>query len=330
MTTATSPAVPQAPPTPNPTAAPLRARQSYRHEAFLWHDRADYLAGLVPFVLEGLDLGEAVLVGATGEHQRWLVAALGPRAAEVRFVDVAQLACNPVRIMPALLELLDECCGPDRPARGVGEPIWPGRSPAEVSEAQLHEALLNLAVDPDLPFWLICPYGVEQLDAEGLADLERSHPVIATATSYAGSGSYRGRDHARALFTADLPDLGEPAADLWATEPRLDLTVEQVTLEAASRDLLSDRVVLLTTLVRGLVAEGARRGADGARLRLWDEPEHLVCEVADRTVVDDFLIGRRTPAPGRHDAVWSANQACDLVQVRSNRGGTSVRLHLGK
>ena len=48
-------------------------------------------------------------------------------------------------------------------------------------------------------------------------------------------------------------------------------------------------------------------------------------------VVNDFLMGRRLPAPqsGR-DPVWYANQVCDLVQVRSGPGGTTVRLHVRK
>ncbi|MGI3786419.1 MAG: hypothetical protein ACRYG2_37220, partial [Janthinobacterium lividum] len=53
---------------PANAAAPVRARQSYRHEAFLWRSRSDYVSGLVPFVLEGLDAGEAVLVGVTPER----------------------------------------------------------------------------------------------------------------------------------------------------------------------------------------------------------------------------------------------------------------------
>jgi DcmR-like sensory protein len=312
------------------TLAPLRARQSYRHEAFLWRTRADYVKGLVPFVLDGLDAGEAVLVGATLEHVGWLSEELGPRAAEVHFVDMSQLAHNPARIIPAVHELLGTFCGPGRPARGIGEPAWPDRGPEEVREAQLHEALLNLAIDPDLPFWLVCPYDAEHLDPALLVDAEHSHPVIATATSYAGSGRYRGHDHARALFTADLPDLGGPDADVRVAETSLDLAAEQVTLRATESDLLSDQVVVLNDVVRGLVVESVRRGAGTARLRLWDEPRELVCEVSDPTVVGDFLIGRRPPSTGRLDPVWFANQVCDLVQVRSNQHGTSVRVHVRK
>lgn len=254
----------------------------------------------------------------------------GPRAAEVQFVDLGQLAHNPATIIPALQGLLEGCCGSGRPARGIGEPVWPGLGPEETREAQLNEALLNLAIDPDLPFWLVCPYDAEHLDPAVLDDVGRSHPVIATATSYAGSGSYRGHDHARALFTADLPDLGGPDADLRVADTTLDLAAEQVTLRAAASDLLSDQVVRLSDVVRGLVVESGRRGATSARLRWWDEPRQLVCEIFDLTTIEDFLVGRRPPTSPRPDPYWIANQVCDLVQVRSSAHGTTVRLHMDK
>jgi len=195
---------------------------------------------------------------------------------------------------------------------------------------QLNEALVNLTVDPDLPFWLVCAYPVGDVD-ELPADVACSHPVIATSTSYTGSASYRGRDQAHALFTADLPVLEAPDEDVWTDKRSLDLVAEQVTLRAAESDLLSDRVVALTDVIRRLVIGSVDRGAGEARVRLWDEPGTLVCEVADPMVVDDFLMGRRLPAleAGR-DPVWYANQVCDLVQTRSGPQGTTVRMHVRK
>ena len=80
--------------------------------------------------------------------------------------------------------------------------------------------------------------------------------------------------------------------------------------------------------MQGLVVESVRRADGEARLRWWDAPGEAVCEISDRSVVDDLLIGRRPPAGPRHDPVWLANQVCDLVEVRSNDHGTTVRLHL--
>jgi hypothetical protein len=312
------------------TKAPLRAHQSYRHEALLWQGRDDFLAGVLPIITEGLDDGEAVMVMLTPEHLGWVRAELGSRADDVDLVDMVGLGRNPARIIPAWLDFLEHSCGPGRPARGIGEPVWPGRRAEELAEAQLHEALLNLAVDPHLPFWLVCPYDVEHLDGEVLADVDLSHPAIATASSYEGSASYRGKDHARELFTADLPALDAPTSDVWVTELTLSTAAEEVTLQAIAADLLSDTVVDLTDVVRELVVEGLGRGSAGVRVRLWDQDEALVCEITDRSVIDDFLVGRRPPSTSGCEPLWFANQVFDLVQVRSGGSGTSVRLHVQK
>ena len=311
------------------TAAPVRARQSFRHEEFLWRDRGDYVSGLVPFVREGVEAGEAVMVVLLPEHAAWVEAELGAMAAQVHFVDMAELGRNPARIIPAWLEFLEDSCGQQRPARGIGEPVWPGRSAAELRECQLHEALLNLAIDPELPFWLVCPYDAERLDDEVLAEAGRSHPVIITSTSYEGSRSYRGHEHARALFTTELPAPPAEASEVYVTPLNLADAAEHVTLQAASR-LWSDQVVRLADVVRGLAEEGLRRGAGHVEVGVWDEPTELVCQVSDRTVIDDFLVGRRLVPFLEQDPVWTANQFCDLVQVRSGRQGTTVRLHVTK
>ncbi len=61
---------------------PLRSQQSYRHEALLWHTAEDFTDTLVPFVDEGLDAGEPVMVAVTPQHTAWLQEALGAAAAQ--------------------------------------------------------------------------------------------------------------------------------------------------------------------------------------------------------------------------------------------------------
>ena len=310
------------------TSAPSRVQQSYRHEAFLWYGPDDFVRGLLPFVHEGLDAGEAVMVATVPAHISWLASGLGARAAEVHFVDMSVLGRNPARIIPAWLRFLQAHAGIGRPARGIGEPIWPGRRPEEVAECQLHEGLLNLAVDPQLPFWLVCPYDADVLDDDVVAEAYRSHPAIATTNSYAGSRTYRGRDHARALFSAELPDPAGQPTTVTVSPRGLTAAAEQVTLRAAAADLGSHQVVALADAVRRLAVQSRHRGADQIRLRLWDDVDGFVCELADRTVIPDLLVGRHLPQEGDTDPLWCAHQVCDLVQVRSAEGGTTIRLHL--
>jgi hypothetical protein len=312
------------------TLEPARASQSYRHEAFLWNRRTEFVDGLLPFIQEGVDAGEAVLVAATPEHEGWLSEGLGSSASRVHFVDMTQLGRNPAHIIPACNQFLQEWSGFGRPARAVGEALWEGRRPEEVVESQLHEALMNLAVDPDIPFWVLCPYDTAHLDSDVLAEVSRSHPALTTSATYQGSRSYRGHDHAKAMFAADLPRIDGPVTVIDVTQAGLAAVAETVTLEAAFGNLRSDQVVGLTHAVRRLAEESLTRQARQLTLRIWDRPDVLVCEIADTTVIHDLLVGRRPPRTPDDDALWLANQLCDLVQVRSRDSGTNVRLHMRK
>nr|WP_294697005.1 sensor histidine kinase [uncultured Friedmanniella sp.] len=311
-------------------SGPERVRQSYRHEAFLWKGQTDFVDGLLPFLEDGVDGGEAVLVAAVPEHEEWLLDGLGAKASEVQFVDITQLGRNPARIMPALHQFLHDWSGHGRPARVIGEPLWEGRRPEEILESQLHEALMSLAVDPEMPFWVLCPYDTQNLDADILAEASRSHPALATATSYEGSRSYRGPDHAQAMFASDLPPMDGPSTVMTVTAPSVTAAAEALTLQAALGNLGSDQVVSLTRALRQLAADGLTRGAGQLTVRIWDRPDVLVCEVFDTTVIRDLFVGRRPPPPSGDDGVWLANQVCDLVQVRSSERGTVIRMHMRK
>ena len=308
---------------------PTRERQSYRHEAFLWRDPSDFVTGMVPFIRDGLAADEAVMVALPSPHAGWLRAALGGVVAKVQFVDMAELGRNPARIIPAWQDFLAEQSGYGRPARGIGEPIWAGRRPEELSECQLHEALLNLAVDPELPFWLVCPYDVEHLDDTIIAEAHRSHPVISGSDFYYGSRCYGGQAHADALFTTDLPAIpGEPQ-EYTAASHTVDEVFAIVAMQAILAGLWSDAVVDLAEAVRRLARKSLASGARLVEIRIWDRPEGIVCEVADPNRVQDLLVGRRA-AQARTDQLWWVNGVCDLVQVRSNGSGTTIRLHAWK
>jgi hypothetical protein len=108
----------------------------------------------------------------------------------VEFADIEQLGRNPAQIIPAWQQFQNTRSGRLRPVRGVGEPIWPGRRPEELVECQLHEAMLNIAIDPDTPFWLICSYDAVTLSPAVVGEAHRSHPVIVEAASYQGSAHY--------------------------------------------------------------------------------------------------------------------------------------------
>jgi anti-sigma regulatory factor (Ser/Thr protein kinase) len=73
-----------------------------------------------------------------------------------------------------------------------------------------------------------------------------------------------------------------------------------------------------------------RHAGGRGTLRVWREPDALVCEVRDHGHFDSPLVGRERPEPllleGR--GLWLVNQVCDLVQIRSSADGTVVRVRM--
>jgi len=307
-------------------ATPVRAQQSYRHEAFLWHQQSDFTDGMVPFIEDGLDAGEPVMVALVPDHATWVRDALGDRSAQVTFIDMTKLGRNPARIIPAWQEFLDRHAG-GQPVRGIGEPIWPGRRREELLECQLHEALLNVAVDPEIPFWLICPYDVENLSSDVLEEARRSHPVLVEADSYQGSGTYGGRPHVDALFSTELDEPVTAPIEISFGPADIGGLEENVVTELRAIGLAAEPASRLATATHRLAVCSLSRGAAVGRVRLWRQPHAFVGEVFDDTVVHDLLLGRRVPFGEEHDGLWLANQLCDLVQLRSTASGTTVRVH---
>ena len=240
---------------------------------------------------------------------------------------MAELGHNPANIIPAWQKFIDTEAAGSRPARGVGEPIWAGRHADELIECQLHEALLNVAVDPTTPFWLVCPYDAERLEPPVIDEAYRSHPVVIEADAYKGSTQYAGQAHLEVMLgtRAAHPDRRADHYPLHRQEPRPAADVPQAGRPRRRPRL--QQATDLATATHGLAAGSLKRGATGGTIRMWRQPRSVVYEVIDDTYVDDPLAGRRAPLVDSADALWTANQLCDLVQLRSTPSGTIVRAH---
>src|SRR5215213_8399870 len=183
----------------------------FHHEALFYAGPEGFLAGTVPFVRAGLERGEPVMVAARGERLGLLREGLGPDAAGVTFTDMVELGSNPARIIPAWRAFQLEHGAP--PAlRGIGEPIWPGRSGPELAECQRHEALVNLAFADTDGFRLLCPYDTMELDPGVVHEAACSHPYVSDGAASTPSASFRGAD-----------DAGPPGAPLPPPASRPDV-----------------------------------------------------------------------------------------------------------
>ena len=306
-----------------------RTHDGYRHEAFLWRGDAQFLDGTVPFVRDGLSADQPVMAALTLTHINLLREALGPDAGLVEFVDMAELGANPARIIPAWRRFTAQHAEGRQPVRGIGEPIWHGRRGVEVAECQLHEALLNMAVDPDTPLWLLCPYDAEALSADVLAEAHRSHPVVVEVEAQRGSTAYGGAHHVGAMFEADLPVVDVVVSQRVFGDRDYAAVRADVRAHAASAGLSLERTDDLVLAVHEVAVNAVEHGRGNSELRIWEQDKALVCEVRGPGRIADPMVGRRPPSSEqpRGRGLWMANQLCDLVQIRSGLDGTTVRVH---
>jgi len=305
-----------------------RRHHTYRHEALFYSGEDAFLAGTVPFIQEGLALGQPIMVALPEPRLRLVRQALGSSAWDVELVDMARLGLNPARIIPAWRQFIDEDGHRGRPARGIGEPLWPGRRPAEAAECQLHEALLNLALDPGTPLWLRCPYDVDNLGAADTEGARYSHPLLVEESRERESPTYQGASLGEGMFGHALPDPPVTAEPVMFGRRTVRHVRRHVLGQALAADLDPERAADLVLAVWELVKNSIQHGGGRSDLRIWREPGALVCEVSDRGHITDPLAGRRTPgvaALGQR-GIWLANQLCDLVQLRGTQRGTTVRV----
>lgn len=299
----------------------------FRHEALLHAGTEGFLEGAVPFVREGLERGERVMIAVTQSKAELLRDALGARdAATVRFAEIEILGANPGRIIPAWGDFLDDRRGP---ARGIGEPVWPGRTPAELTECHRQEELLNLAFADTPEFRLLCPYDIDGLRSDVVEEARRTHPLV-VEDGVARVSDCRALDAIAAPFDEPLPD---PPA--WAEEIAFDVDTlarlrRMVERRAAMAGIAPPRSEDLVLAVNEITTNSVRHGGGRGTLAAWFEDDALVFEVRDAGRIEQPLAGRRRPAPGQLGGygLWLAHQICDLVQVRTFCAGNVVRLHM--
>src|SRR5215207_1078091 len=158
----------------------MLATDAFRHEAVFYAGPEAFLDRVAPFVEEGVANGEPVMVALEAPKLRALKRRLGAAAEHVEWADMGDIGHNPACIIPAWRDFV---AGRSGSMRGVGEPIWPGRTPDELVECQCHEALLNHAFADAEGFHLLCPYDSAHLDRDVIEEAERSHPWVGATES---------------------------------------------------------------------------------------------------------------------------------------------------
>jgi anti-sigma regulatory factor (Ser/Thr protein kinase) len=304
---------------------------AFQHEALFYAGIDDFLAGTVPFLREGLEGDEPMLVAVPLPRLRALRAELDGHDGRVAFLDMAQIGRNPAHIIPAWAEFLRRNGGGKVPVRGIGEPIWAGRSADELVECQRHEALLNVAFADSGAWRLLCPYDTIGLPSDVIEEAERSHPWVSKPDGMRDSSSHC-LDLAVMAAPFDAPLRSAPLGAEMLPFGLTDTAAARnlVTAFARASGLPKARTDDLVLAAHELVSNSVRHGGGVGTIRVWHDGHAVICEVTDGGRIGHPLAGRQLPDDdslgGR--GLWMANQLCDLVQIRTFEDGTVVRLHM--
>lgn len=306
----------------NPEA--LQAR-GFRHEAFFYSGDDEFLAGTVPYLEEGICGGETVLVVLPERRMRLVREALGAIASAVEFWPMANVGRNPARLIPAWRDFL-RTCDVEQGVRGLGEPVSPERSAAEVEECELHERLFNLAFARERKLTVMCPYDTSGLGDEVLLGAERSHPVCASAHGRSVSPRYS----LDAPLAGELSEPGRPSVAFEFGKADLAMVRHLVSQCARFAGLDTRRNEDLVLAVCEVATNSVQHGGGRGQLDIWDDEDELVCAIRDRGTIHNPMVGRERPRPEQEHGrgLWLANQLCDLVQIRSGDAGTDIRLRM--
>ncbi len=307
-----------------PDATP--ADKGFHHLALLYRSSQEYLATLLSFARAGLALAEPVFIAVPAPAGDLLRERLAPDRGRLVFADMATLGLNPARIIPAVRAFIDAY--PGQRVRYIGEPAWPTRSADELRETARHEALIHRAF-ADTPATILCPYNAAALASSVIGDARRTHPTLLRRGARQPSRDYPGPDSLPPGCDSPLPEPPSRAAMLrYATSLRA--LRDLVARHAAQAGLTAARTADLVLAVSEIAANTLRYTRAEGTLHVWRTPNSLICQIHDQGRITDPLAGRRRPvidALGGH-GLWVVNQVCDLVEMRSGRTGTTVRMRM--
>jgi transcriptional regulator with XRE-family HTH domain len=167
------------------------ARQLLAHRVLVYAGPDDFLAGTIPYVREGVERSEPVLVVASAARIDLLREELGVDAGHVEFVESPRWYATPVRALTAFRDHVRQRLGEGAPwIRMLGEPAWTGRSRTERLAWARYEALLGLVLG-GAPATMVCAYDQGSFPPAVLAHAAQTHTEVTCAGEVRESSAYR-------------------------------------------------------------------------------------------------------------------------------------------
>ena len=235
------------------------AADGLRHEAVVYRGEEGFVAGVLPYVEEGLERGEPVLAVTTPANAAALRDALGPRAGPLDVRDSREWYRLPGATLTACGRYVERRGG-GRRVRIVGEPVWHRLSAAATGDWMRYEWMLNRAFR-STAVSIVCPYDARALPPGVVAGACRTHPRVAGA----GPASLAPPSELAPPVGPAPPPGAETLAPLRTAAEARRLAERR----ARAAGLPDERVATFVLAVNELAANALEHGRPPAELAVW-------------------------------------------------------------
>jgi transcriptional regulator with XRE-family HTH domain len=163
----------------------------FEHRLLTYESDETYLDAAIPYIAEGLERSECLLVVTTPAQIALLRKALDVRSEQVEFANSAEWYASLNGALNRYRGFLNHKleAGAAR-IRILGDPVWARRSGAEITAWFRYESLVNLAF-ASAPATIVCSYDTRSLAHEVVADACRTHPEVAHRSAAIEGATYQ-------------------------------------------------------------------------------------------------------------------------------------------
>ena len=304
-------------------ASPRARANELVHQAFIYASPEDFVAGMAPFVREGLERGDVVFAAAHRPNVEALREELGEDSEFVQLHDTTEWCVRPYERLQAFLSLVDEL--PEGTTlRAMGEPVWAG-SDAVIRQWARYESIINLAL-AHAPMRFICLYDGAALPDDTLAHAAHTHPeqVLSAGGTVPCSAFVPPAEFVPGSAAAQPQGLEQLPLD----GPSLRRTLTAQALDAGMSLELAEEFVLSAYEV---TSNALTHGHAPVQAQVWEHAGELIFRISDSGPgLRDPLAGWLPPADvaGGGWGLPIARQLCDAVEIVPSESGTTVSLHL--
>jgi anti-sigma regulatory factor (Ser/Thr protein kinase) len=312
--------------------AALSGPGSLRHGAAVFDSDEALLEVTLPYLEEGLTLGDLTVLSCTPETADLVRRELGPAARGLEsdtglipkdtrppdvFTHLRQYAHRAVQGGSSRLRVLAEVPATD--------------DARQAREEMRIEAAVN-HVMAELPVTNLCIYDSRRLPADLVASARHTHPHLVSGGTWAASGTFDDP----ASYLRALPRPRSSVENLRPIVTVVDapsLPYLRHTLTGALPGLVRDEEQLedVRLAISEVAANAFRHGTWPVSGRLWADDHELVCEITDSGTSFDNPLAGFVPAHGFDlgrggMGLWLARKLFDHVDLQPGPAGFTVRL----